>query len=224
METYKMDFIRFMIEAGALTFGDFVTKSGRKTPYFINTGNYKTGVQARKLGAFYAEAVSSIPKPFDFLYGPAYKGIPLAVSLAIALDEKYGRDVPYCFNRKETKDHGEGGGLIGYKPNNGDSALIVEDVITAGTSVRETVPILKAFGKVEIPAMVISVDRMEVGASGRTAIVEIREEFGIETYPIVTICEIVEALEGKEIDGKILLNSDMMDKIKSYWREYCVMD
>ena len=149
--TYKEEFITFMVRAGVLTFGDFTTKSGRKTPYFINTGNYKTGAQAAKLGDYYAACIqANLPDGVDCLFGPAYKGIPLAVAAASSLYRDYGRDLPYCFNRKEAKDHGEGGAMVGYKPQDGDNVVIVEDVVTAGTAVREDHPALPAGGQGEL--------------------------------------------------------------------------
>ena len=142
--TYQEEFITFMVRAGVLTFGDFTTKSGRKTPYFINTGNYKTGAQAAKLGDYYAACIQHhLPDGVDCLFGPAYKGIPLAVSAAASLYRNYGRDLPYCFNRKDVKDHGEGGSMVGYKPQDGDDVAIIEDVVTAGTAVRESIELFK---------------------------------------------------------------------------------
>ncbi|HPU58701.1 MAG TPA: orotate phosphoribosyltransferase, partial [Candidatus Avimonas sp.] len=151
---YKEQFIEFMVRAGVLTFGDFITKSGRKTPYFINTGNYRTGAQAAKLGEFYADCImENIESGIDALFGPAYKGIPLSVACAIALSNKYGRDLNYCFNRKEAKDHGEGGSMVGYKLKDGDRVVIIEDVITAGTAMRECIPVLKSAANVEIAGL-----------------------------------------------------------------------
>ena len=175
---YKQEFIEFMVKSGALTFGDFITKSGRKTPYFINTGNYRTGAQAAKLGEFYADCImENIAGRIDALFGPAYKGIPLSVACSIALFNKYGRDVGYCFNRKEAKDHGEGGSMVGYKLKDGDRILIIEDVITAGTAVRECIPVLKSAADIEIAGLVTSVDRMERGTAG-SAIEEINGSLG----------------------------------------------
>ncbi len=184
MDTYQEQFIEFMVKAGVLTFGDFTTKSGRKTPYFINTGNYCTGEQIAKLGDYYAACIrKNITGDIDALFGPAYKGIPLSVAAAISLNNRYGANVNYCFNRKESKDHGEGGNLVGYKLKDGDRVVIIEDVITAGTSIRETLPILKAAAAVQPIGLIISVDRMERGAGSKTPIEEIYEEFGIKTYP-----------------------------------------
>ena len=222
MQDYKLEFIEFMVCSGVLTFGDFTTKSGRKTPYFINTGNYKTGAQAAGLGKFYAAAIKAefddLP---DALYGPAYKGIPLCVTTAVALYDEYGDDVNYCFNRKEEKDHGEGGSIVGYKPQSGDKLLIIEDVITAGTAMSETVPILKAAAECEIVGVVISVDRMEKGMnSDASALDEIKELYGITAYPIVNVREIIEALHNKEIDGKIYIDDEIKARMEEYLSQY----
>ena len=227
MKNYKQEFILFMLECGVLKFGDFTTKSGRKTPYFVNTGNYKSGAQAAKLGEFYADAIvahfGDAKTGFDFLYGPAYKGIPLAVATAIALHTKYGADIPYAFNRKEAKDHGEGGTIIGHAPKDNEKILIIEDVITAGTSVRESVPILKSYGDVKINNMIISVDRKEKGTGGKTASQEVKDEFGIEVFSIVSIVDILEALYNKEINGNVVVDDSMKERINAYMAEYCVL-
>nr|WP_315020775.1 orotate phosphoribosyltransferase [uncultured Aminipila sp.] len=225
---YKEQFIEFMVRAGVLTFGDFTTKSGRKTPYFVNTGNYKTGSQADKLGHFYASCIvenlknGNIKGDVAALFGPAYKGIPISVATAIAMSRDFDRDINYCFNRKEEKDHGEGGKMVGYKLQDGDSILMVEDVITAGTAVRETLPQLMAAAKVKIEGLIISVDRMERGQGERTAIQEIEEEFGIKTYPIVTVREIIDAMHNTEIDGKIVIDDAMKERMEEYLTRYCV--
>lgn len=224
MDAYKQQFIEFMVRSGALTFGDFTTKSGRKTPYFINTGNYRTGAQITKLGEYYAECISrSVPGKIDALFGPAYKGIPLSVAAAIALYSRFGTDVNYCFNRKESKDHGEGGNLVGYKPKDGDQVVIIEDVITAGTSVRETIPLLQAAAQVQPVGLIISVDRMERGQGNKTPATEIYEEFGIRTYPIVTVREIIDALYGREIDGRVPLDDAQKARMEAYLEQYCVL-
>ena len=221
---YKEKFIMFMLESGVLKFGDFTTKSGRKTPYFVNTGNYKTGRQAALLGGFYADAImENASGQFDFLYGPAYKGIPLAAATAIALSNKHNVDMPYSFNRKEIKDHGEGGNIIGYTPKDGDRAMIIEDVVTAGTSVRESVPIIKAYGDIAIKNMIISVDRKEKGLSSKTAVQEIKEEFGIDVISIVTISDILAVLYNKEVDGNVIVDDCMKARIQAYMDEYCVL-
>jgi len=219
---YKSEFIAFMARSGALTFGDFVTKSGRKTPYFVNTGKYSSGQQIAQLGGFYANCIMDNVKISEntVLFGPAYKGISLAVSTAIALAER-GIDVGYCFNRKEAKDHGEGGASVGHKLTNGDRVLIIEDVITAGTAVREVMPILQEAGAV-IDGLVISVNRMERGASERTAIQEIWEEFQIPTYPIVNVRDILSHLHNTLLDGKILIDDEIAARMLAYMQEYCV--
>lgn len=224
---YKKDFIEFMVRSGVLTFGDFTTKSGRKSPYFINTGNYQTGAQLAGLGNYYAECImehikaGNLKSDIKALFGPAYKGIPIAVAASIALAGRHGLDIRYCANRKEAKDHGEGGSLMGYQLKPGDSVLIVEDVITAGTAMRECVPLLRAFD-VTIEGLVVSVDRMERGTGSMTAIQELKEEYGISTYPIITVKDIIENLYLKEIDGRVLIDDVMKEKIESYMNAYCV--
>ncbi len=224
---YKKDFIEFMVRSGVLTFGDFTTKSGRKTPYFINTGNYRTGGQLARLGGFYADCIieniknGSLRRKITALFGPAYKGIPISVAAAIAMAEKYGNDVRYCSNRKEAKDHGEGGTLLGYQLQPGDSVLVVEDVITAGTAMRECVPILKELG-VSIEGLVVSADRMERGTGSKTAIEELKEEYGIQTFPIVTVRDIIDNLHGTEIDGTVYIDDDMKKRMEAYLEQYCV--
>lgn len=220
MEKYKEQFIEFMVDADVLTFGDFVTKSGRKTPFFINTGRYRTGEQIEKLGRFYAEAIGRIfPDDADVLFGPAYKGIPLVVTTAIALAQK-GKPISFCFNRKEAKDHGEGGNLIGHSPADNDRVLIVEDVTTAGTSIRETVPLLRQSAKITLAGLIVSVDRMEKGAGERSALSELSEEFNMTTGAIVTIDEIVSYLHNRPINGTIVLNDTIKNKIDSYRETY----
>lgn len=211
-----------MVDCGVLTFGDFTTKSGRKTPYFINTGNYKTGSQMALLGQFYARAiVENFPEQIDILFGPAYKGIPLVTTASIALAGLHGRDVSFCFNRKEEKDHGEGGSLVGAKPKTGQRVLIVEDVTTAGTSIYETVPLIQgAAADVELAGLIISVDRMEKGQSGKGALEELREAFHFRTAGIVNIREIVEYLYNRDYKGRVLINDEIMPRIKDYWAQY----
>lgn len=216
---YKQEFIDFMVRAGVLTFGDFITKSGRPTPYFVNTGNYKTAMQIAKLGEYYAECIAANVADADFLYGPAYKGIPLVITSAVALFNSRGLDIPYAFNRKEAKDHGEGGSLIGYKPQDGDSCAIIEDVITAGTSVRESVPLLKSFADVTVDALIISVDRMEKGAGELSAVQEVKKDFGITTYPIVTVREIIDHLHNHEVDGKVVVDDEMREKMEAHLKK-----
>ena len=219
--TYKEEFITFMVRAGVLTFGDFVTKSGRKTPYFINTGNYKTGAQAAQLGDYYAACIQEhLPDGVDCLFGPAYKGIPLAVAAASSLYRNYGRDLPYCFNRKEAKDHGEGGTMVGYQPKAGDRVVIVEDVVTAGTAVRETIELFQHVADVELTALIVSVDRMERGTGEKTTINELREQYGIQVLPIVTVREVIAFLHNREIDGKVYIDDAMKDRMEGYLAQY----
>ena len=219
--TYKEEFITFMVRAGVLTFGDFVTKSGRKTPYFINTGNYRTGAQAAQLGDYYAACIQEhLPDGVDCLFGPAYKGIPLAVAAASSLYRNYGRDLPYCFNRKEAKDHGEGGTMVGYRPQDGDRVVIVEDVVTAGTAVRESLALFQALGNLKVTALIVSVDRMERGTKDCSTLDELRQDHGIAVYPIVTVREIIAFLHGREIDGKVYIDDEMKAKMEAYLEQY----
>ncbi len=215
----KIKFIEFMMESDVLRFGDFVTKSGRNTPYFVNTGNYRTGRQIATLGKFYAALVKeTVGDGFDCMFGPAYKGIPLAAGCAAALYSEYGIDKPYFFNRKEEKDHGEGGSIVGYKPKDGDRVIIIEDVITAGTAIRETMPVLRAAADVEVKDMFISVNRCEVGTTpGKTAIMEVGEDFGISVHAIVTVEDIYEYLKSKEE------YKDMIPKMEEYMAKYCII-
>lgn len=221
MKKYKEEFIEFMVKSGVLRFGDFTTKSGRKTPFFINTGNYTTGEQLQKLGEFYAKAINEhIGTEIDVLFGPAYKGIPLTVTTAISMNNMYGVNVEYCSNRKEVKDHGEGGILLGAKIGDNTNVVIVEDVMTAGTSIYETAPILNNQGNVNIKGLIISVDRMEKGKSEKSAQAEIKETFDITTYSIVTMAEVVEYLYNKEIDGKIVIDDTIKLAIDEYYKVY----
>lgn len=215
----KKEFIEFMLSAGVLRFGNFVTKSGRNTQYFVNTGNYKTGAQLHTLGGYYAALVKETAgDAFEAMFGPAYKGIPLATACAAALYRDYGIDKPIFFNRKEAKDHGEGGNTIGYLPKDGDRVIIIEDVITAGTAVRETMPILKACADVKTPHMFISVDRCEVGQTPKkTAIMEVEEEFGLKVHPIVTVVDIHEYLKEQGADPTLL------SAMEGYMAQYCVL-
>ncbi len=215
----KREFIEFMLSANVLRFGNFVTKSGRHTQYFVNTGNYRTGAQLSKLGSYYAALVKgAVGEDFQAMFGPAYKGIPLACACAAALYRDHGIDKPYFFNRKEAKDHGEGGSIVGYQPQDGDKVIIIEDVITAGTAVRETMPILTACARVQVPHMFISVDRCEVGNTPRkTAIMEVEEEFGIQVHPIVTVVDIHEYLKVSGADPELL------KAMEGYMEQYCVL-
>ena len=219
--TYQEEFIHFMVRSGVLTFGDFITKSGRKTPYFVNTGNYKTGAQATRLGEHYAACIQEhMPEGIDALFGPAYKGIPLAVSAASALYRNYGRDLPYCFNRKEAKDHGEGGSMVGYQPKDGDRVAIIEDVVTAGTAVRETIELFKHVADVELCALFVSVDRMERGTRGCTALDELRQDLGIQVYPIVTIRDVMDCLYDCPVDGKVYIDDAMLARMEDHLAQY----
>lgn len=205
--TYKEEFIRFMVDCGVLTFGEFTLKSGRKAPYFINTGNYKTGAQLARLGEFYAQCIRENGIEADTLYGPAYKGIPLAVSASVALYNKFGIEVNYTFDRKEVKDHGEGGMFVGKSLTDGEKVVIIEDVMTSGKALRESLPKLKGAADVNITGMVITVDRMEKGLdSEKSAVDNAYEEFGIKVYSIVTINDIIAAIESGIVEGKEYLN------------------
>ena len=219
--TYQEEFIHFMVRSGVLTFGDFVTKSGRKTPYFINTGNYKTGAQAAKLGDYYAACIHEhLSEDVNALFGPAYKGIPLAVTAAASLYRDYGVDMAYCFNRKEAKDHGEGGSMVGYKPQNGDRIAIVEDVVTAGTAVRESIALFQHVARVNMKALIVSVDRMERGTRDCSTLDELREEHGIAVYPIVTVRDVISFLHNRPIDGRVYIDDAMKEKMEAYLKEY----
>lgn len=221
MERYKEEFIEFMVDCQVLKFGDFVTKSGRKTPFFVNTGFYRTGAQLRRLGGYYAKAIwDKFGMDFDVLFGPAYKGIPLTVAATIAISELYGKDIRYCSNRKEVKDHGDKGILLGSPMADGDRVVIIEDVTTAGTSIQETLPIIKAQGQVVPLGLVVSVDRMERGQGAKSALKEIEETYGLETTAIVTMAEVVEHLYNKEYKGRIIIDDRMKAAIDAYYEQY----
>ena len=210
MEGYKREFIMFLEDAGVLKFGDFTAKSGRKIPYFINAGEIKTGEQISRLGEFYAKAYfDKVGNKRAVLYGPAYKGIPIAVSVAVAL-AKNGLDVPFFFNRKEEKDHGEGGVFVGYKPQPGEEIVIVEDVVTAGTAIRESMAILSSLEDVKVSATFVMVDRKEKGKTDKSAIAEVGEEYGFPVYSVVDVYDIIEYLEQDE------KNKENVDRIKAY--------
>jgi len=218
LDAAKIEFIEFMISADVLKFGSFVTKSGRNTPYFINTGNYKTGKQIATLSKFYSKLIKeTMGDDFDAMFGPAYKGIPLAAATAAALANEYDMDKPYFFNRKEKKDHGEGGNLVGYAPKDGDKVIIIEDVITAGTAIRETMPVLFAAADVKVTDMFISVNRCEVGAnSDKTAVMEVKDEFGLTVHSIISVKDIYEYLKDKEEYKDVLKN------MEDYMAKYCI--
>jgi orotate phosphoribosyltransferase len=217
-------FIDLMVRCDVLTFGDFVAKSGRRTPYFVNAGRYRTGSQVAELGRFYAAAIDeAFGDGVDVLFGPAYKGIPLAVTTAMALDADHGRDVAFCFDRKEIKDHGEGGTLIGHQLADGDRVVIVEDVTTAGTSIRQTVPILRAAAHVEIVGLVVGVDRRERGTRRDvSALDELAEELGLRTVALATIDDIVTHLADREVDGRRVLAAADLQRIATYRAEHGV--
>lgn len=216
--SYKHDFIKFMVDSGVLTFGEFTLKSGRLSPYFMNSGNYKTGAQLARLGEFYAECIHDNGIEFDTLFGPAYKGIPLSVSTAVALYSKFGIDVNYCFDRKEAKDHGEGGLIVGKQLTDGERVVIIEDVMTSGKALREVLPKLKAEANVTPAAMVIQADRMEKGLnSDKSAVQEVSGEFGIKIYSIVNMNDIIEAIEQEVVPGK-----EYLEKMIEYRKVYGV--
>ncbi len=216
----KREFIEFMMQADVLRFGQFKTKSGRMSPYFVNTGNYKTGAQIATLGKFYAQLVAdTCGDAFDAMFGPAYKGIPLATVTAASLSTLHGIDRPFFFNRKEAKDHGEGGSLVGYTPQDGDRIIIIEDVITAGTAVRETVPLLQACANVSVQDMFISVNRCEVGQNAqKTAVMEVKEQFGIQVHAIVDVRDIHAYLQEVGTYGEVLQH------MEAYMEQYCLFD
>ena len=201
--TYKEKFIQFMVESGVLRFGEFTLKSGRKAPYFINTGNYKTGKQLAKLGEYYAACIRDNGLEAETLVGPAYKGIPLSVATAIALYHNYDKELNYCFDRKEVKDHGEGGLFVGKQLADGENVIIFEDVMTSGKALREILPKLEAAAKVQVVGMIISVDRREKALnSDLSAVTEAKKEFGIHVYSVVTMDDIIAAIESGVVDGK----------------------
>ena len=225
MEQYKQEFIEFMVDCQVLKFGDFVTKSGRNTPFFVNTGFYRTGAQLKRLGEYYAKAINDkFGLDFDVLFGPAYKGIPLSVTASIAISDLYDKDIKYCSNRKEVKDHGDKGILLGSPINDGDRVVIIEDVTTAGTSIQETLPIIKAQGNVEPIGLAVSVDRMERGQGTKSALSEIEENYGLKTTAIVTMAEVVEHLYNREYKGKVIIDDKLKAAIDKYYEQYGVKE
>lgn len=221
MEQYKQEFIDFMVESEVLKFGEFTLKSGRKSPFFMNAGAYVTGAQLRKLGEYYARAIhDNYGLDFDVLFGPAYKGIPLAVATTMAISELYGKDVRYCSNRKEVKDHGDTGILLGSKLKDGDRVVIIEDVTTSGKSIEETFPIIKAQGNVEIRGLIVSLNRMERGKGEKSALEEIRELYGFDTAAIVSMADVVECLYNKEVRGRVIIDGAMKASIDAYYEQY----
>lgn len=224
MEAYKQEFIEFMVESDVLKFGEFTLKSGRKSPFFMNAGAYVTGTQLRRLGEYYAKAIhDNYGLDFDVLFGPAYKGIPLSVATTMAISELYGVDIRYCSNRKEVKDHGDTGILLGSKLCDGDRVVIIEDVTTSGKSIEETFPIIKAQADVEVKGLIVSLNRMEVGKGGeKSALDEIKELYGFDANAIVTMDEVVEHLYNKPCNGEIVIDDTIKSAIDAYYKEYGV--
>ncbi len=221
MEAYKQEFIDFMVESDVLKFGEFTLKSGRKSPFFMNAGAYVTGSQLMRLGEYYAKAIyERYGLEFDVLFGPAYKGIPLSVTTCIAFSKLYGKEIRYCSNRKEIKDHGDAGILLGSKLKDGDKAVMIEDVTTSGKSIEETYPILQAQSNVEVVGLMVSLNRMEVGLGGKiSALDEIREKYGFAANAIVTMEEVVDYLYNRPCHGKIIINDTLKAAIDEYYKE-----
>ena len=217
MEGYKQEFIEFMLDSQVLKFGEFTLKSGRKSPFFMNAGAYVTGEQLHKLGLYYAKAINdNFGLDFDVVFGPAYKGIPLSVVTAMGLQELYGKEVKYCSNRKEAKDHGEGGMLLGYNLQDGDRVVMVEDVTTSGKSIDETHPIITGAANIDIKGLIVSLNRQEVGKGGvKCACDEVSEKYGFPTASIVTMSEVTEHLSAKGV-----LDDAMQEKIAAYYEQY----
>jgi len=221
VEQYKEDFIKFMVESDVLKFGDFTLKSGRKSPFFMNAGAYVTGAQLAKLGEYYAKAIyDKYGSDFDVLFGPAYKGIPLSVATVIAFDKLYGKEIRYCSNRKEMKDHGDVGILLGSKLKDGDKVVIIEDVTTSGKSIEETFPIIREQAKVEILGLMVSLNRCEKGKGDKCALDEIKELYGFETGAIVTMDEVKEYLHNREINGRVVIDDTIYAAIEDYFKIY----
>ena len=222
MEAYKQEFIEFMVDSQVLKFGEFTLKSGRKSPFFMNAGAYVTGAQLKKLGEYYAKAIhDNFGDDFDVLFGPAYKGIPLSVATTIAYSELYGKEIRYCSNRKEEKDHGDVGILLGSKIKDGDRVVIIEDVTTSGKSIEETFPIITAQGKVEIKGLMVSLNRMEKGLGGKvSALQEIKEKYGFEARAIVTMADVIEHLYNKEYKGNVYIDDTLKAAIDQYYETY----
>ena len=221
MEAYKQEFIEFMVDCEVLKFGSFVTKSGRNTPFFVNTGFYRTGAQLRRLGGYYARAIKEkFGLDFDVLFGPAYKGIPLTVAATSAISELYNADIRYCSNRKEVKDHGDTGILLGSKIKDGDRVMIIEDVTTSGKSIEETFPIIKAQGDVEIKGLIVSLNRMERGKGTKSALDEIKDLYGFPTAAIVTMAYVTECLYNKECNGQVVIDDKIKAALDAYYEQY----
>ncbi|MBO5197357.1 MAG: orotate phosphoribosyltransferase [Lachnospiraceae bacterium] len=223
MEQYKQDFIEFMVDSKVLKFGEFTLKSGRKSPFFMNAGSYVTGTQLRKLGEYYAKAIhDNYGLDFDVLFGPAYKGIPLSVATAMAISELYGKDVKYCSNRKEVKDHGDVGILLGSPIKDGDRVVIIEDVTTSGKSIEETFPIIRAQGDVEIVGLMVSLNRMERGKGEKSALDEIKETYGFGANAIVTMEDVIEHLYNRPYKGSVIIDDAMKASLDAYYAQYGV--
>ena len=221
MESYKKEFIEFMVDCQVLKFGEFVLKSGRKSPFFMNAGGYVTGAQLAKLGEYYAKAIHEhYGDDFDVLFGPAYKGIPLSVAATIAYSKLYGKELRYCSNRKEVKDHGDTGILLGSKLKDGDRVVIIEDVTTSGKSMEETVPIIRAQADIEIKGLMVSLNRMERGKGQKSALEEIKELYGFDANAIVTMADVVEYLYNKPYKGNIYINEEIKAAIDNYYAQY----
>ena len=221
MEAYKQEFIEFMVDCQVLKFGEFTLKSGRKSPFFMNAGAYVTGTQLMKLGEYYAKAIHDrYGDDFDVLFGPAYKGIPLTVATTIAYSKLFGKEIRYCSNRKEVKDHGDAGILLGSNLKDGDRVVVIEDVTTSGKSMEETVPIVRAQADVTIVGLMVSLNRQEKGKGDKCALDEIKDLYGFETEAIVTMEEVVEALYNKEVNGEVLIDDEMKARIDAYYAEY----
>lgn len=221
MESYKQEFIEFMVESQVLKFGEFTLKSGRKSPFFMNAGAYVTGAQLRRLGEYYAKAIhDNYGLDFDVLFGPAYKGIPLAVATAMAISELYGKEIRYCSNRKEVKDHGDTGILLGSKLKDGDRVVIIEDVTTSGKSIEETFPIIKAQADVEVKGLIVSLNRMERGKGEKSALEEVKDLYGFPTAAIVSMQDVVEHLYNRECQGKIVIDDKLKAAIDAYYEQY----
>lgn len=223
MDAYKEEFIRFMVESDVLKFGDFTLKSGRKSPFFMNAGAYVTGSQLKRLGEYYARAIhETYGDDFDVLFGPAYKGIPISVVTAVAYSELYGREIRYCSDRKEAKDHGaDKGGLLGSPLKDGDRVIMIEDVTTSGKSMEETVPKVRAAADVTIVGLMVSLDRGERGLeTEKSALAEVSDRYGFPAHAIVSMAEVTEALYNREVAGRVLIDDDMKASIDAYYREY----
>ena len=221
MESYKQEFIKFMIDSDVLKFGDFTLKSGRKSPFFMNAGAYVTGSQLMKLGEYYAKAIhDAYGDDFDVLFGPAYKGIPLSVATTIAYSRLFNKEIRYCSNRKEEKDHGDAGILLGSRIKDGDRVVIIEDVTTSGKSMEETVPIVRSQGDVTILGLMVSLNRMERGKGAKSALEEIKDLYGFETNAIVSMADVVECLYNKEVDGRVIIDDELKGRIDAYYEEY----